>query len=145
MNASSTCGIPTRVLDDVRLGKQTAVRFQQAAGDDDPPDTESNNWAILATDPHRPFSVPAFRYFAHVTAPGLNVIGLGEPQHPGFVFGHNGMIAWGQTTFAVDMEDIYVYETNAPNTNEYRYRGGPMHCGPGGWRRVERPSWGASA
>jgi penicillin amidase len=94
---------------------------------------ESNNWAIaasksatgraiLATDPHRPFSVPAFRYFAHISSPNLDLIGFGEPQHPGFVFGHNGTIAWGQTTFQVDMEDLYVYETNPRNPNEYRYR-----------------------
>lgn len=132
------CSIPGQVLRDYRLGRQTAVTFtasrQRAAAPRLAPQVESNNWAIaatksatgraiLATDPHRPFSVPAFRYFAHISSPGLDLIGFGEPHHPGFVFGHNGTVAWGQTTFQVDMEDLYVYETNPRNPNEYRYRG----------------------
>ena len=127
------CSIPADVLRDFRLGRQTNVVFNRdTVTSPAPPQVESNNWAIsarrsetgraiLATDPHRPFSVPAFRYFAHISAPGLNAIGFGEPQHPGFVFGHNDAIAWGQTTFQVDMEDLYVYETDA--SDRYRYRG----------------------
>ena len=131
------CSIPSQVLNDFRLGRQTSVNFNPLRGRTAAarlaPQVESNNWAIgatksatgraiLATDPHRPFSVPAFRYFAHISSPGLDMVGFGEPQHPGFVFGHNGTIAWGQTTFQVDMEDLYVYETNPRNPNEYRYR-----------------------
>ncbi|MCC6589453.1 MAG: penicillin acylase family protein [Bryobacterales bacterium] len=136
------CSIPDRVLDDYRLGRQTAVNFGAAKGKpaaegDAPPQVESNNWAIsaqrsatgraiLATDPHRPFSVPAFRYFAHLSYPGLDIVGFGEPQHPGFVFGHNGSIAWGQTTYQVDMEDLYVYDVGAGDSYKYRGEWRPM-------------------
>jgi penicillin amidase len=81
----------------------------------------SNNWsvspsrtatgrAILANDPHRAHAVPSLRYIAHLTAPGLNVIGGGEPALPGISIGHNERIAFGLTVFYIDQEDLYVYE-----------------------------------
>lgn len=92
----------------------------------------SNNWAIspartatgrplLANDPHRAQSVPSLRYVVHLSAPGLDVIGAGEPALPGISIGHNGAIAFGLTIFSIDQEDLYVYETNPQNASEYRY------------------------
>ena len=66
---------------------------------------------ILANDPHRTQGVPSLRYMAHLNAPGLNVIGAGEPALPGISIGHNERIAFGLTIFAIDQEDLYVYET----------------------------------
>jgi penicillin amidase len=77
---------------------------------------------ILANDPHRAHGVPSLRYFAHLSAPGLEVIGAGEPCLPGISLGHNEEIAFGLTVFALDQEDLYVYETNPAQPNEYRYR-----------------------
>ncbi len=77
---------------------------------------------ILANDPHRAHGVPGLRYFAHLSAPGLDVIGAGEPCLPGISLGHNGEIAFGITVFALDQEDLYVYETNPDRPDEYRYR-----------------------
>ncbi|MDB6170642.1 MAG: penicillin acylase family protein [Verrucomicrobia bacterium] len=77
--------------------------------------------AILANDPHRVHGVPSLRYFVHLSAPGLDVIGAGEPCLPGISLGHNADIAFGLTTFAVDQEDLYVYETNPAQPDEYRY------------------------
>ena len=37
--------------------------------------------------------------------------------------GHNEHGAWGLTIFGNDNEDLYVYETNPANANEYRYLG----------------------
>ena len=51
-------------------------------------------------------------------------IGGGEPVLPGVSIGHNEHGAWGLTIFGNDNEDLYVYETNPANPNEYRYRGG---------------------
>ncbi|MPZ89924.1 MAG: penicillin acylase family protein, partial [Nitriliruptorales bacterium] len=51
------------------------------------------------------------------------VIGAGEPALPGISIGHNGYIAFGLTIFAIDQEDLYVYETNPDEPLEYRYRG----------------------
>lgn len=95
----------------------------------------SNNWVvapsrtatgrpILANDPHREHSVPSLRYIVGLDAPGLSVIGAGEPALPGISIGHNGTIAFGLTIFNVDQEDLYVYELNPANPNQYRYRDG---------------------
>ena len=59
----------------------------------------------------------------HLVAPGWNVIGGGEPVLPGVSIGHNEHGAWGLTIFGNDNEDLYVYETNPANANEYRYQG----------------------
>ncbi|WP_373515865.1 penicillin acylase family protein [Persicitalea sp.] len=94
----------------------------------------SNNWAIdgrlaqngfpmLANDPHRIQAAPSLRYWIHLNAPGWNVIGAGEPSLPGVSIGHNDHGAWGLTVFATDNEDLYVYETNPNNPNQYRYQG----------------------
>ena len=102
--------------------------------DADPRDIGSNNWVvagsrtqstfpILANDPHRMIAAPSLRYWVHLVAPGWNVIGGGEPVLPGVSIGHNEHGAWGLTIFGSDNEDLYVYETNPANANEYRYRG----------------------
>ena len=95
----------------------------------------SNNWVVagertatgrplLANDPHRAAAaLPGLRYLAHLSAPGFDVIGGGEPALPGISIGHNGRIAFGLTIFAIDQEDLYVYETNPDDPLEYRYSG----------------------
>lgn len=94
----------------------------------------SNNWIIsgnksasgypmLANDPHRAQSTPSLRYWVHLNAPGWNVIGAGEPTLPGVSIGHNDYGAWGLTIFETDNEDLYVYEINPANSNQYRYKG----------------------
>ena len=95
----------------------------------------SNNWVVsgrltesgrpmMANDPHRALSAPSLRYWAHLVAPGWNVIGGGEPVLPGLSIGHNEHGAWGLTIFATDGEDLYVYDTDPANPARYRYRGG---------------------
>lgn len=94
----------------------------------------SNNWVVsgkrsasgfpmLANDPHRSQQVPSLRYWVHLNAPGWNVVGAGEPVLPGVSIGHNEFGAWGLTIFETDNEDLYVYETNPENRNQYRYAG----------------------
>jgi penicillin amidase len=94
----------------------------------------SNNWVIagtrtasgrpiLASDPHRAITMPSLRYVAHLSAPGLNVIGGGEPGLPGISIGHNGQVAFGLTVFMIDQEDLYVYETNPEDPSLYLYNG----------------------
>jgi penicillin amidase len=97
-------------------------------------DVGSNNWVVsgrltesgyplMANDPHRAQSAPSLRYWVHLVGPGWNVIGGGEPSLPGVSIGHNEHGAWGLTVFATDGEDLYVYDTNPSNPNDYRYRG----------------------
>lgn len=92
----------------------------------------SNNWAvhgsrtatgrpILASDPHRSHAIPSLRYIVHLTAPGLDLMGAGEPCVPGISLGHNGTSAFGITIFGADQEDVYVYETSG---DSYRYGAG---------------------
>jgi penicillin G amidase len=97
-------------------------------------DIGSNNWVVsgkltasgfplMMNDPHRTQSAPSLRYWVHLVAPGWNVIGGGEPVLPGVSIGHNEFGAWGLTIFGSDTEDLYVYETNPANANQYRYGG----------------------
>lgn len=100
----------------------------------------SNNWVIsgdktasgkpiMANDPHRTIQSPSLRYMVHLNAPakdgkrGWNVIGGGEPVLPGVSIGHNEFGAWGLTIFRIDQEDLYVYEINPDNPNQYKYNG----------------------
>ena len=94
----------------------------------------SNNWivngkkmasghALMANDPHRRIAVPSLRYMAHLVAPGWNVIGGGEPEIPGISIGHNGIGSWGLTVHRTDAEDLYFYETNPDNPNQYKVKG----------------------
>lgn len=121
--------LPAGVLATFSLASQ-GVRFsgQLPADDGD----GSNNWtiapsksatgrAIVASDPHRAYSTPSLRYIAHLSAPGLDVIGAGEPFLPGISIGHNGAAAFGLTRFYIDQEDLYIYELNPANTRQYRY------------------------
>jgi penicillin amidase len=142
------CDVPANVLDDYVLGTKQ-VDFAPLAGKQQATrdrETElanlmeaqlhegSNNWvvspsksetgrAILANDPHRQLGVPGLRYVVGLNAPGMNIIGAGEPALPGVSLGHNNDVAFGITIFAMDQEDLYVYETNPSNPDSYRYQG----------------------
>ncbi len=96
--------------------------------------TGSNNWivagrltdnkhALMANDPHRSITIPSLRYMVHLVAPGWNVIGGGEPEIPGISIGHNEYGAWGLTVFRTDGEDLYVYDLNPENPDQYKYKG----------------------
>ncbi|HTS46474.1 MAG TPA: penicillin acylase family protein [Bryobacteraceae bacterium] len=98
-------------------------------------DIGSNNWVVsgkltatgfpmMMNDPHRNQQTPSLRYWVHLVAPGWDVIGGGEPALPGVSIGHNDFGSWGLTIFGTDSEDLYVYDTNPANPNEYKYNGG---------------------
>ena len=90
----------------------------------------SNNWVIsgfkmkdgnayMANDPHRKITIPSLRYMIHLSAPGWNVIGGGEPEIPGISVGHNNFGTWGLTVYKTDGEDLYVYDVNPENYRQY--------------------------
>jgi len=121
-----------------RAGARAASQAEGGRPDEeffvDPRDIGSNNWVvsgtrtqstypIMANDPHRVQGAPSLRYWVHLVAPGWNVIGGGEPVLPGVSIGHNEYGAWGLTIFGNDNEDLYVYDVNPANPNEYRYQG----------------------
>jgi penicillin amidase len=130
--------IPDDVLRDyllatmpAQLGGPPAAAVPAASGSADA--AGSNNWVLsaartatgrplLANDPHRLVTLPSLRYLSHLSAPGFDVAGAGEPALPGISVGHNGHIAFGLTVFAVDQEDLYVYQTRPGHPLEYRYQ-----------------------
>jgi penicillin amidase len=144
------CDVPADVLKDYGLATK-AVDFDTraapgnraglspesplAAGVEYQNGEGSNNWVvapartatgrpILANDPHRQLVVPSLRYVVGLSAPGLDIIGAGEPALPGIAFGHNADIAFGITIFAIDQEDLYVYELKNGDPDRYRYGSG---------------------
>jgi penicillin G amidase len=132
------CSVPAEVLTTYQLGTQP-VSFHQgsvktaALEDFDRAVTAegSNNWVIdaahsatgrpiLANDPHRQLGAPSLRYLAHLSAPGLDIIGAGEPALPGVALGHNADAAFGLTIFYIDQEDLYVETTDAAHPDQTR-------------------------
>jgi penicillin amidase len=100
----------------------------------------SNNWVVsgdlsetgkplLANDPHLGLSAPALWYFAHLSAPGMNVIGATLPGIPGVVLGHNDRIAWGFTNTAPDVQDLYIERINPADASQYQ--------APDGWKAFQ--------
>lgn len=110
------------------------VDFGADTSAEQPAPSGSNNWVVapslsatgrpvLANDPHRAVTLPSLRYLAHLEAPGLSVIGAGEPNLPGISIGHNGRVAFGLTIWPVDHEDLYIYELHPEDDNRYLYKG----------------------
>ena len=104
----------------------------------------SNNWAVspalsatgsalLASDPHVYYSVPADWYEARLEGAGYDVAGSAYPGGPGILFGRNRHLAWGVTNNICLQRDLYIEEFNPANASEYRHGNG--------WKAVEeRPS-----
>ena len=123
------------LLEEFRKNEDLEVSFLENSKNlEDEFSIGSNNWVIsgkksesgypiLANDPHRTIVAPSLRYLTHLVAPGWNVIGGGEPEIPGISIGHNGYGAWGLTVFRTDAEDLYIYELNPENSNQYYHKG----------------------
>jgi penicillin G amidase len=91
----------------------------------------SNNWALsgkltasgkplLANDPHLGLSAPAIWYYAHLDAPGMNVIGATLPGIPGVVLGRTDQFAWSFTNTGPDVQDLYIEKIDSKNPGMYR-------------------------
>jgi len=85
---------------------------------------------ILANDPHLGIGSFDPRHVAHLTAPGLDVIGGGAPGLPGIMQGHTDRFAFGRTNFHIDQEDLFVLELHPDDPERYRHGEG--------WRAFER-------
>ena len=90
----------------------------------------SNNWVVdgrhsssgkplLANDPHLGLNAPALWYFAHLSAPGLDVIGATLPGLPTVVLGRNQRIAWGFTNTGPDTQDLYLERIDSADASRY--------------------------
>lgn len=70
---------------------------------------------ILANDPHLSIDGFAQRHLIHLTAPGLDIMGAGNPGLPGIMQGHTDFYAFGRTNFHIDQTDVVILETRADN------------------------------
>jgi penicillin amidase len=97
----------------------------------------SNNWALsgkrtttgkplLANDPHLGLSAPAVWYFAHLDAPGLNVLGGTLPGIPAVVLGRTDKFAWSFTNTNPDVQDLYLEQLDEKSPGMYRGPDGPL-------------------
>lgn len=85
---------------------------------------------ILANDPHLGIGGFGPRHVAHLTAPGLDVIGGGAPGLAGIMQGHTDRFAFGRTNFHIDQEDLFILELDPADPERYRH--------DGGWKRFTR-------
>ena len=98
---------------------EDAERLLALAPGAEPGALGSNNWVVagshsvtgkplLANDPHLGLTAPPVWYFAHLSAPGVNVIGATLPGVPAIVLGRNDRIAWGFTNTGPDVQDLFI-------------------------------------
>ena len=94
------------------------------------PSRSATGRPILANDPHLGIGGFGPRHVAHLTAPGLDVIGGGAPGLPGIMQGHTDRFAFGRTNFHIDQEDLFVLELHPDDPERYRHAGD--------WKRFQR-------
>src|SRR4029077_10990676 len=107
-------------------------RSSAATSTEPRPNAGSNAWTvgpgrtatgrpILANDPHLGIGSFDPRHVAHLTAPGLDVIGGGAPGLPGIMQGHTDRFAFGRTNFHIDQEDLFILELHPEDPERYRH------------------------
>ena len=67
--------------------------------------------------------MPSLRYIVGLNAPGLTSSAQASLRCPASRSATTATIAFGLTIFAIDQEDLYVYEPNPADPNQYRYDG----------------------
>lgn len=75
--------------------------------------------AIVANDPHLGVSMPPKWYQIHLSAPGINVIGMSIPGFPLVLSGRNDDLAWGFTSVMADDVDYVLERIDSTNSNYY--------------------------
>jgi len=81
--------------------------------------------ALLANDPHLPFSAPAPFYLARLDLKSGGVIGATIPGVPAIMAGRNASFGWGIAAASADDQDLFLEELDPANPERYR--------GPDGW------------
>ncbi len=75
--------------------------------------------AILANDTHLTLLMPPRWYEAHLSSPGLNVLGFTIPGLPFVVIGRNDDIAWGVTNMMMDDCDFFIEKIDSTDTKRF--------------------------
>ncbi|MDP9414586.1 MAG: penicillin acylase family protein [Pseudomonadota bacterium] len=118
----------------------TAMPVGETAAPIDQENAGSNAWTIgpgrsatgqpiLANDPHLGIGGFAPRHVAHLSAPGLDVIGGGSPGLPGIMQGHTDRFAFGRTNSHNDQSDLFILELDPADPERYAHAGG--------WKRFD--------
>ncbi len=81
--------------------------------------------ALLANDPHMPFTAPAPFYLARLELASGGVIGATIPGVPAIMAGRNGAFGWGIAAAYADDQDLFLEELDPADNERYR--------GPEGW------------
>jgi penicillin amidase len=80
---------------------------------------------ILANDPHLDLGAPILWFLARVVTPEGSVKGATLPGASAFVLGQNDSIAWGFTTAASNVEDLFVETVDTSDPSKYLTPEGP--------------------
>lgn len=107
----------------------------ELAGPAKPDGYGSNNWVlagsatatgkpILANDPHLGLQAPSLWYFAHLVAPGIDVIGASLPGTPAVLLGRTDHHAWGFTNTGTDVQDLFLERLDPTDPGRYLTPGG---------------------
>jgi penicillin G amidase len=94
------------------------------------PHYASDNWVVdgrhsgsgkplLANDPHLAFAAPGVWYLVRLKTPQYEIDGATAPGVPLVVIGHNRRIAWGFTTTASDVEDLFIEKIDPVDPGRY--------------------------
>lgn len=87
------------------------------------PSRSATGRPILANDPHLGIGGASPRHMAHLSAPGLDVIGAGAPGLPGIMQGHTDRFAFGRTNFHIDQTDLFILHTKEGDSGRYWHKG----------------------
>ena len=113
------------------------VAWTMARGVDAPSASDhqgSNNWSVapwrtttgkpvLSNDTHLDHTLPSTWWLSHLEGGDLDVEGFTLPGVPGIIIGHNRRIAWGVTSAAEDVEDLYAERFASATSDRYRADG----------------------
>lgn len=109
------------------------IDWADAAGVDSPPLAEhqgSNNWTVaasltttgkpvLSNDTHLDHTLPSTWWLSQIEGGGYDVEGFTLPGLPGVVLGHNQHVAFGVTSAAEDVEDLFVERFRSDKSDAY--------------------------
>lgn len=94
----------------------------------------SNNWAVaasrtttgkpvLSNDTHLDHTLPSTWWLSQIKGDGFDAEGFTLPGVPGVILGHNERIAFGVTSAAEDVEDLYVERFQSATSDHYLANG----------------------
>lgn len=109
------------------------IEWSSSAGVDSPPLADhqgSNDWTVaasrtttgkpvLSNDTHLDHTLPSTWWLSQIEGGGYDVEGFTLPGLPGVILGHNRRIAFGVTSAAEDVEDLFVERFESAKSDRY--------------------------